>query len=289
VSPTVRRRRLAAELRRLRERLDLTGEEVARRLTWSAAKISRIETAKTGVKIADVRRLLELYGVSSAHGEELLALSRDAERKGWWEAYSDALPEEYAAFIGLEAEAESAAMWESQVIPGLFQTEDYARAQVQAVQPIVSIPPGQVEARVEVRLSRQQVLTREHPLALSVVVDESALMRRFGGNTTMWNQLNKVVELSKLPNVTLRILPLDGPNLASSASFRDFILMRFGQVHDVGLQDVVYVEQLTSSFYFEEGIDAYRYGLAFERLTAEALSPADSLQLIAETAERMWR
>jgi transcriptional regulator with XRE-family HTH domain len=285
-SPTVRRRRLAAELRRLREQADLTGDDVADRLRWSASKISRIETAKSGAKISDVRKLLELYGVGESHKGELIALAREAERRGWWEGYSDALPEEYAAFIGLETEAEWAWQWESQVIPGLFQTEAYAREQTRAVQPIETIPPGQVEARVEARLRRQEVLTRDKPLELSVVLDEAVLTRRYGDRAAMRTQLERVTEVAQLPNVTLRVLPLDGAHPIGVGSF---IQLRFARVYDVTFHDVVYVEQLTSSFYFEEEIDTYRYTLAFDRLIAAALDPDKSLDLVSQTAEKLWR
>jgi transcriptional regulator with XRE-family HTH domain len=285
-SPTVRRRRLAAELRRLRERADLTGDDVAEQLKWSASKISRIETAKTGAKISDVRRLLDLYGVGDSHRDELIALAREAERKGWWEAYSDSLLEEYAAFVGLEAEAESVFEWETQVIPGLFQTEAYAREQMRAVQPIETIPPGQMEDRIETRMLRQQVLTRDRPLELSVVIDESVLLRRYGDDAVMRSQLKQLAELSRLPNVTLRVLRLDGHHPIGIASF---IHLRFARVYDVTFHDVVYVEQLTSSFYFEEELDTYRYTLASDRLVAAALSPEESTELIAHIANTVWR
>ncbi|HXA61293.1 MAG TPA: Scr1 family TA system antitoxin-like transcriptional regulator, partial [Streptosporangiaceae bacterium] len=168
LSPTVRRRRLAAELRRLRERAGMKGEEAARLLTWSAAKVSRIETAKTLPKAVDVRKMLELYGKADALGEELLALAREADRKGWWEAYTNALPEEFDAFIGLEAEAETACQWENDVVPGILQTEAYARATVLALQQVHDLHPGQVEARVEARMVRQKILTQDKPIELSV-------------------------------------------------------------------------------------------------------------------------
>jgi transcriptional regulator with XRE-family HTH domain len=285
-SPTVRRRRLAAELRRLRERADLTGDDVAEQLKWSASKISRIETAKTGAKISDVRKLLDLYGVGDSHRDELIALAREAERKGWWEAYSDSLLEEYAAFVGLEAEAESVFEWETQVIPGLFQTEAYAREQMRAVQPIETIPPGQMEDRIETRMLRQQVLTRDRPLELSVVIDESVLLRRYGDDAVMRSQLKQLAELCRLPNVTLRVLRLDGHHPIGIASF---IHLRFARVYDVTFHDVVYVEQLTSSFYFEEELDTYRYTLASDRLVAAALSPEESTELVAQTANTVWR
>jgi transcriptional regulator with XRE-family HTH domain len=284
-SPTVRRRRLAAELRRLRERLALTGEEVADRLKWSAAKVSRIETAKTGARPTDVRKLLELYGVEERHREELLTLAREAERKGWWEAYSDSLSQKYTAFIGMETEAESAQHWESQLIPGLLQTEAYARQTILAMQTIATIPPGQIKHRVEARLRRQQILTRDRPLELSVVLDESVLRRRFGDRTLMRAQLAHLAEAAQLPNVTVRVLPLDGRQLGVSS----FTLLRFSPVYDITLHDVVFIEQLTSGFYFEEELDTYRYALAFERLISAALDPARSIELIEDIAGKVWQ
>lgn len=285
-SPTVRRRRLAAELRRLREHRTLTGEDVADQLNWSTAKISRIENAKTGVRPADVRKLLELYDVGATHFEELLALARDAERKGWWEAYSAALPEKFAAFVGLEAEATAADQWESQVIPGLFQTETYARQTILAVQPTLQIPPSQVEARVEARLRRQEILTRDRPIELSVVLDESVLLRQRGDHAVMRTQLARLVEIAQLPNVNLRVLPLEGAHPIDVGSFT---LLRFAPVYDVKFHDVIYVEQLYSNFYFEEATDTYRYSLAYERLTAAAHDPATSVGRITEIAEKFWR
>lgn len=285
-SPTVRRRRLAAELRRLRELTMQTGDDVAGRLNWSPSKISRIETAKTGAKISDVRKLLELYGVEEAQREELVTLAREAELKGWWEAYSDALTAEYAAFIGLEAEAESAMNWEPQVIPGLLQTAEYARQTIQFVQPIEIIPPSLVEPRVDARLRRQQVLTRARPLELSVVMDESALLRNLGGRQMMVDQLHRIVEVAQLPNVTVQVLTLDGRHPVSSAPF---ILLRFGKIHDVTLHDVVHVEHLTGGFYYEDPMDTYRYAIAYKELLGAALPPEESLELILQIADRMER
>jgi transcriptional regulator with XRE-family HTH domain len=286
VSPTVRRRRLATELRRLRERADLTGDEVARRLSWSAAKISRIETAKTGVKITDVRRLLELYGVTGTYGDELVALAREAERKGWWEAYSDALPEDFAAFVSMEAEAESASIWETQTIPGLFQTEVYARQTIHVMQSLDRIPPGQVTTRVAARLRRQEVLTREKPLQTEVVLDEALLRRERGDHRTMHAQLTKLVELAELPNVALHVLPLKGPHPVDVGSFT---LLRFPPVYDITFHDVIYVEHLSSNFYFEEESETYRYRLAFDWLRDAALGEAESADCIARIAKSVWR
>ncbi len=278
-SPTVRRRRLAAELRRLREKADLTGDEVAERLGWSPSKVSRLENARTALKLADAQRVLDLFGVDGAHREQLLALALEASRKGWWEAYSDALPEAYTSYIGLETEATSASWWESDLVPGLLQTENYARAVIHAhMGSTATMPPGEIERRVEARLKRQQVLTREHPLALSVVLDESVLFRRFGKGPVMRDQLQWLVHVSELPNVALRILPLAASHPIGTGGF---VLLQFGQVHETALRDVVYIENLSGSLYVEEEAETYQYKLAFSRLVEACIDSARSRELVS--------
>lgn len=283
-SPTVRRRQLAAELRRLRDRAELTGEQVAERLGWSPSKISRYEHGRTGLKPADVRKLLDLFGLAGSHRDQLLALAEDARRKGWWETYTD-LPEELIALIGLEDEALSSRQWQVEAIPGLLQTESYARQMITAYQGVMPLPPSQVKRRVEVRLLRQQVLTRDLPLDLAVVLDESALLRRLADASVMRAQLERLIEAAQLPNVTLRVLPLDGHHPIITASFT---LLQFGQDYEASLHDMVSLERLQSDIYFEGEAETFQYRLAFASLAQEALSPADTLELIAETARRVW-
>ena len=284
-SRTVRRRRLAAEVRRLRERAGLTEEEVAERLDWSSSKLSRIELHRTGLKPHDLARLLELYQVSEAHREELMALAREPRRRGWWEAYSDALPEEYAAFIGLEAEAKSESGWSPDIVYGLLQTEDYARALIRAHMGS-SISPGDIERRVETRMVRQQVVTRDEPITLSVVLDESALLRRFGSESVMRQQMERLVQASRLPNVSLHVLPLTGLHPVGTG---EFVILKFAPSHGTRLHDVVYIEQLTrSALYVEDEADTREYSLAFDRLIAEALDPAKSRKLITKTMRERW-
>jgi transcriptional regulator with XRE-family HTH domain len=177
-SPTVRLRRLAAELRRLREHAGLTGDQVARRLNWSASKLSRFENAHTTPRTPELRRLLALYDVEGSHADDLLALAQEAAGKGWWEAFSSTLPPEYAALIGMEAEAESALSWEPLIVPGLLQTGDYAReVTIGYLERIDPVPPSETHRRVAARLARQQVLTRDNPLRFSAVLDQSVLYR----------------------------------------------------------------------------------------------------------------
>jgi transcriptional regulator with XRE-family HTH domain len=284
-SATVRNRRLAAELRRLRERIDLTGDDVAERLGWSASKVSRIENARQSPRIVDVRKLLDLYGVDGPHRDQLVQLARDAVRKGWWEAFSDALPDQYASYIGLEIEAEEIWQWETQVVPGLLQTEAYAMAVEEWSHSVEVIPPSRVNARVETRLARQRVLTREIPLRLLIVLDEAVLLRRFGDSRVMREQLQHLREVSDLPNIDLQVLPLDGPHPIPSGSFS---LLQFPEIGGIQFHDVAYIEHLNGCSYLEEETETYRHRLSFERLSAEALGPAMSVERISRIARDMW-
>jgi len=284
-SPTVRRRRLAAEVRRLRERAGFTEDEVAERLHWSSSKLSRIELHRQGLKPHDLALLLDLYQVSEAHRDELLALAREPRRRGWWEAYSDALPEEYAAFIGLEAEAQSESSWSPELVYGLFQTEDYARAVIHAHMGS-TISRIDIERRVETRMVRQRVVTRDTPFALSVVLDESALLRLFGNEAVMRDQLKHLINISQLPRVDLYVLPLAGAHPIGTGGF---VILKFAPAHGTRLHDVVYIEQLTrSAIYVEDEADTHQYSVAFDRLTAEALDPSKSRKLITRTIRERW-
>jgi transcriptional regulator with XRE-family HTH domain len=288
-SPTVRRRRLAAELRRLRELAALTGDEVAERLGWSASKVSRIELYRTGIKTADLGELLELYGVAEDHRTELLALAREPRRKGWWEAYSDALPEEYAALIVLEAEAEYMGCWSPQLIHGLLQTADYARAVISAhMGSTIGLPPGKIRQRVEARLARQRIFTRDPQRRLDVILDQSALVRRISDTEVMRDQLEHLIEVSRQPNVTVRVLPLDGSHPIGTGSFS---VLRFGPVPGIGpATEVVYIEQLSkTALYVEDEDEVFEYRQALEQLQQKSLTPEASRDLIAAIARDNWR
>jgi transcriptional regulator with XRE-family HTH domain len=285
-SPSVRRHRLAAELRRLRERAGLTGEEVAEQLGWSTSKISRIELHRIGVKQADLRSLLDVYGVSQQRRDELLALARESAQKSWLQRITAGLPAEDAEYLHAEAEATSVWDWEPQVIAGHLQTPDYARAVMAGPHSVFGLPPSDAELRVEARLARQQALTRDPPLELSVVMDESVLRRRFGGNTVMRQQLSRLIEVSELPNVDLRILPLTGSHPVSTGAFLYF---SFPQVHKVPLHDMVTVEYLTGNHYIEDEQETFEFRKSFERLMAEALNPTKSREVAAKTVRELWQ
>lgn len=283
-APTVRQRRLGAELRRLRG--DRTGDEVAAALKWSPSKVSRYELARTGPNVAEVGKLLDYYGVTGSHRERVLALAREATQKGWWEAYSDALPEELIALIALEDEASSSWMWQVDLIPGLLQTEEYARQVIRGGYQIgIPLLPSQIDQRVEVRLRRQNILTRDNPMEYSVVLDESVLLRRNTDIPVMRTQLAHVLDVSELPNVTVRIFPLQTLHPVVTSSF---LLLKFGRAHDTELNDVVSTEQLQSNLHFEGEADTHQYRRAFQALSDVALDPEQSRELILRTSQQVW-
>lgn len=281
-APTVRQRRLAAELRRLRG--DRTGDEVAAALGWSSSKVSRYELARTMPNVAEVGKLLDHYGVTGPHREQLMALARGATEKGWWEAYSDDLPEELIALIALEDEASSSSLWQVEVIPGLLQTADYARQVISAFHGGIPLPPAQVQRRVEVRLERQKILSRDTPLEFSAVLDESVILRRNVDIEVLRAQLAHVVEVSRQPNVMVRVLPLQTLRPVITASFE---LLQFGRGHEAILHDVVTTEHLQSDLHFEGEADTHQYRLAFAALSNAALNPEETRELIRTTSQRL--
>ena len=284
-SPTVRRRRLAAELRRLRG--NRTGTMVARGLGWSAAKVSRYELGQGSFPLEEIEKLLNYYRVPEPHRSQLLALAVEANERGWWDNYADALSPEYRGHIGLEAEAASALIWQVVAVPGLLQTEEYARAVNTAHQKVVLMPPGIFERRVQARMIRQQVLTvRNPPLQLSVVLDESVLLRQVGTKQVMAQQLRHLAEVAQLPNVDLRILPLQGETSLRADSFMVFGFSSEDESDKLG--DVVSTEGATDELHIEGETDTYIFRLIFDAFVAASLSPDDSRELILETVPRLW-
>jgi transcriptional regulator with XRE-family HTH domain len=283
-SPTVRRRRLAAELRGIRESKGKSGDAVAAALKWSPSKISRYERARTGLRPGEVERLLDYYGITGPRRTLLLGLAEDAVQKGWWEEFSDTLSEDYQQFIGLEHEATSIAIWHVDVVAGLLQTEAYARHIIGSYSRVEPVAPGMIGRLVRVRMRRQQVLNRDD-LHLSVVLDESILNRRIGDDLVMYEQLQRLAQEAARPNLTLQILPLDAQHRVFGESF---VIFGFGADSDAMLQDVVSTEHLRSGFSLEGERETYLHRIAFEMLTDASLSPAASQALILETAESHW-
>lgn len=276
-APSVRSRQLATELRRLRDAATMTGEEAAHELGWSPSKISRIETAQTAPSQADLKRLLSLYEVTGTQRSRLELLGQSTGQRGWWDAYADALGPEYTALIALEAEAESVRAFSAMMVPGLLQTERYAREVARSVAPFA--PPGEIERRVQVKMTRQKVLAKANPLRLDVVLDELALQRQIGGADVMAEQIAKLEAVSAQVNVTLHVLPVAAgghPGLDG-----DFAIVSFA---DLIAPDVVYLEHMTSEIYEENETAVYRHVMAFDRLRTLALDTSASSRLIKERA-----
>ncbi len=284
-SPAVRRRRLAAELRRIRESTGKSGDTVAAALNWSPSKISRYERARTGLPPREVERLLDYYEIGGTRRATLLALAEDAAHKGWWEEYGDGISADYQQFIALEHEASSIAVWHIAVVSGLLQTEAYARHIIGSYSQIEPIPPGTIERMVRVRMRRQEVLYREPSLRLSVILDESVLKRLVGDERVMYDQLQRLVREAGRPNLTLQILPLNVPHTVSVESF---VIFHFEPDDDPMLQDVVSTETLKNGFSLEDERETYLYRIGFGRLASASLDPAASAALILETAESLW-
>jgi len=285
-SPTVRRRRLASELREIRESKGKSGDAVAAALKWSPSKISRYERARTGLQPREVERLLDYYEITGSRRALLLALAQDAAQKGWWEEFADNLSTDYQEFIGLEHEASSIATWQVDVVPGLLQTQAYARHIISSYSRVEPIAPGMIERLVRVRMRRQQMLNREPAPQLSVVLDESVLKRRIGDKSVMYEQLQRLVQEADRPNLTLRILPLNTQHTIFGESF---VIFRFGSDDDAMLQDVVCSELLRNEFSLEGERETYLYRIAFQMFADASLDPALSRELILETAESHWR
>ncbi|MFG2343184.1 helix-turn-helix domain-containing protein [Streptomyces phaeochromogenes] len=278
--PAVRRRKLGAELRALRARAGLKSGEAARLVGWHQSKVSRIETGRSGVKPADVELLLDAYEVRDAELRELLVVlagSDDGGRHHWWHAYRGLLPSTYSDFISLESQASVMRTLENSVVPGLLQTPEYAREVTLAA--VDGAPDDKVDALVEVRLARQDVLRSNPPLQLSAVLDEAALRRTVGGPGVMARQLEHLREAAQLPHVRIQVLPFGvGAHVGVTGPF---VIFSFPSTSDL---DVVVLDHLTSSLYLERKEDLQAYSEAFDSLQVHALSPEETLDFIAGVA-----
>ncbi|HUY47466.1 MAG TPA: helix-turn-helix transcriptional regulator [Streptosporangiaceae bacterium] len=279
-TPTVRLRRLAAELRSLRASSGLTREMIVERTGINAATLYRIEHARVRPQTRTLRTLLDLYGVDQEQQAELVALLREARQRGWLHAYQSELPEHYTTYIGFEGEAHSVWNYESLFVPGLLQTEDYARAVIRGVLPYAS--RDEVERHVGARIERQAVLGNDNPLNLWSIVDEAALRRQVGGPAVMKAQLRFLMEAAELPHVTFQVIPFSvgaHPGMPGS-----FALMQFA---DAAIPDVIYIDSMAGDLFLEEEGEIRRYTLIFEHLRAVADSPDASRSLVASLIAEM--
>ncbi|ASR35400.1 transcriptional regulator [Prauserella marina] len=274
--PTVRRRRLAGELRRLRDAAELTIDEVGEKLECSASKISRIETGHVGVTPRDARDLLELYGVRGDEQEALVQLAREARKRGWWHAYNEVFT---GTFVGLEADASSLFAFQALLVPGLLQTKEYAHAVIKAMRP--SAPNSDIARRVAARMERQQLLADIQPPEYWAIIDEAVLHRAVGGSAVMAEQMAKMAEMAQRPHVTIQVVPFGAG--AHPGMEGPFLILGFPEQAD---PDVVYVDSTSSGLYLEDKEDVRRYSLMFDHLRAAALKPDDSIDAIKEAVVR---
>lgn len=270
----LRRRRIGKLLRHYRNAAGLTSDQVGEVLECSDAKITRIETAQSPLYRRDLRDLLDLYKVSDEQRQEIMDLLQDADTPGWWEEYDEVLPKKYSTYIGFEADAAVIREYGPQVIPGLLQTEPYAREVIRKGLPGASA--DEIEARVVVRLERQKVLTRTTtPVRLSVVLDEAALHRRVGDSAAMREQLDHLIEAASWPNVRIRVHPFDAGVPAYQTG--PFMLMEFRDPQD---PRVCYIENGAGDIYLEKAPQIQRYSLLYEELCADALGHDETRELI---------
>jgi transcriptional regulator with XRE-family HTH domain len=274
IGPTVRRRRLGSELRRLREAHSFKLEEAADQLGLAASTLSRIETGKAPTRTVYLTTMFEMYGVvDQGQRQVLIEMAREGHRKGWWAVYDDVLPTGFDVYVGLEAEAAALRVFEDQVVHGLLQTESYARTVMNSVRR--SQDPRQIDRAVELRMARQRVLSGPDPLRLWCILDEPVISRAIGGPEVMHEQLTRLLEASHQPNVTLQVLPLSSG--VHPALNGPFCILEFPERGDL---DVVYSEGVAGHAYLERDAEVRFCAEVFDLLRAAALSPADTAKFI---------
>jgi transcriptional regulator with XRE-family HTH domain len=284
---TVPRRQLGRYLRDLRNRSRLTVRAAGAQLEWSEAKIWRIETGQTSLRSLDVEAMCKVYGAPQDMTEALMGLAKETKARGWWHSYGDAIPEYLDVYIGLEEAASHFSWYESELVPGLFQTEDYARAVIRADNP--GVDDAEIERRVHVRIARQALLTRTtHPPVFNVVLNEAILHRPVGGEDAARGQLKRLLEVSELPTVSLRVVPFSA-GLHHGIMSGPFVMLRFpltGNGQDTE-PPTVYVESFTGALYLDKPREVDRYDTAFTNIWQSALDERACQELITQvTRER---
>jgi transcriptional regulator with XRE-family HTH domain len=279
--PTVQRLLVGAKLRRLRTDMGLSREEAAQAIRASEWKIHRLENGQVGFKERDLVDLLARYGVTDPDEiDELLTMAREANTPGWWQHYGDVLPQWFRTYVDLESAAALIRTYEGQFVPGLLQTDDYMRAVIHGAH--LDESSDEVGRRVRLRMARQTLLTREHPPRLWAVVDEAALRRPVGGPGVMRGQLERLLDATKLPNVTLQILPFDAG--AHPAMVGAFSILRFA---DRELPDVVYLEHLTNAVYLDKRAEVERYLDVMELLCVDSEPPAKTVDVLTKILNKL--
>lgn len=279
-SPSMRRRKLAAELRKLRDQSGLSVTDAAKRLGWQASRLSRIETRQSGIGAPDLRKLLDVYEVADEGYRNYLAeLARRVNERGWWQKYAGLILNEYADLIGLEEEARAIRSYEQELVPGLLQTPDYARAAIRASRPADTT--GEIGRRVEIRMERQEILVRSDPQPprFNVVLSEAVLRRPVGGYEVMRGQIEHLMRPRDRANVTVQVLPFDAGVHPSMVG--PFTVMTFPDPDDLG---VVNIEYATGSVFLEDPGELRVYEELWSTLQASALSPEDTQAFLKSTS-----
>jgi transcriptional regulator with XRE-family HTH domain len=276
--PAVARMLVGTQLRRLREACDLTARDAGEAIRGSSSKISRMECGRTSFKLRDVADLLSLYGVADDDERAtILALVEEANAAGWWDAFGDVVPRWFEDYLRLEQAASVIRNFETQFIPGLLQTEEYARAVIRLGNG--AAPAEGIERRVSLRMRRQELLRRPDPPHVWAVIDEAALRRPMGGATTMRAQLAHLAEISELPNVTVQIMPFSAGGHAAAGG--PITILRFAED---SIRDVVFLEQLNSAVYVDRATDIDRYWHVMNRLAIEAAPPTAAAKIIHQVS-----
>jgi transcriptional regulator with XRE-family HTH domain len=284
---TVPRRQLGRYLRELRNRQRLTVRAAAGLLEWSEAKLWRIETGQTGLRSFDVETMCKIYGAPADLTEALMGLAKETKARGWWQAYGDVIPEGFDVYIGLEEAASQLSWYEPELVPGILQTEDYARTLIESDNP--GVDGEEISRRVHVRMQRQPLIRRAAaPLGLEVVLNEGILRRSVGGARVMAEQLDQLAEVSVLPNVSLRVVPFSAgvhPGVMSGP----FVILRFPVSEDGRDSEpaTVYKDGFTGALYLDKPHEVERYARAFGRIRDACLDEGASRSLIQQAAEEL--
>jgi transcriptional regulator with XRE-family HTH domain len=265
------------QLRRLREAAGITIDQVAGRLECSASKISRIETGQTGATPRDAHDMAAVYGVPAEEADRQLRFAREARQKGWWQLYGAVLT---GAYVGLEAAADAIRAYDALVVPGLLQTERYARAMIRAGRP--DIDTEEAEKRVRVRMNRQSLLNQDDPLELWIVLDEAVLHRPVGGRLVMREQFDHLVTMAELPNVTVQVRPFaSGPHAGMDGTFTILLY------EESAGQNLVFVSNAAGGLLLEKKEELQRYSFVFDHLRTSALDPDDTVAMIVRLAKEL--
>ena len=278
--PAALRIQLGSQLRRLRKQRQVTREAAGWEIRASESKISRMELGRVPFKERDVSDLLTLYGVSEPERRELLNLARRANEPGWWQEYADVVPPWFLGYLGLEEAACMIRAYEVHFVPGLLQTDDYARAVIEHGH--AGAPPEEIARRIAVRRGRRRVLDRPDPPQVWVVLDEGVLHRHFGGRAVMRGQLQFLIDATEQPNVRIQVVPFRGtPHAAAGLPFA---ILRFAEDE---MSDMVYVEQLTSALYLEKPADVEHYATTMERACLEAEPPDRTAAILRKVLDEL--